>query len=357
MRTLHAPRRLAGLLLATALLGCGGGGPDPEPEAEPPLLLPDGRTRGSVDFALDAATLAASLEVVDRTFLAEDCAVVEGTISGPGTRRLLRFDTRIANLGELDLHIGSPGAPLPPLDPSDFEFHGCHGHHHLHGYAAYELRTAAGAPAAAGVKQGFCLLDGVPAHPAAQPARYDCDDQGLSSGWSDLYVRTLDGQWIDVTGLPGGAYVLRVTINAEGNLPEAVDHHPNAAEVAVELPDPSTPVPVPDDHADQATQGTLLAFPSAIAAVLAPADDRDWFHVRVRAGTAYVFRTTLLTLPDSLLRLTTPTGAVELASSDDVAPGSDASSRIEWTATYTGTVALEVSGPGGATGGYRIVVE
>lgn len=122
MRTLHAPRRLAGLLLATALLGCGGGGggTDPEPEAAPPLLLPDGRTRGSVDFALDAATLAASLEVVDRTFLAEECAVVEGTVAGPGTRRLLRFDTRIANLGELDLHVGSPAAPLPPIDPSDF---------------------------------------------------------------------------------------------------------------------------------------------------------------------------------------------------------------------------------------------
>lgn len=346
------------LLLALTPAGCGGSGAVPPADPVPmDVLLPDGRTRGSVDFAIDAATLSGSLLLLDRSFAPDDCAVLEGTIAWAGRRRLLTFDTRIANLGERDLHIGSPAAPEAGLDPSDFEYHDCHGHFHLHGYAAYELRTPDGTLAAAGVKQGFCLLDSQPVHPAALAQRYDCDDQGLSSGWSDLYQRTLDGQWVDVTGVPAGTYVLTVTVNAESRLPEAVNHYPNSASVSVVLPDPSAPVASPDDHGDLPSAATLLAFPSGIIARIEVPADADWFQVPVTAGVTYTFRTELLTLPDSVLRLTVATGAATLAQNDDVSPGSDLSSRIVWTAPFSGPVALEVTGKGGATGTYRIVVE
>lgn len=355
----RSARRGLPLVLLLALLpgpGCGGGGAPP-PTPAPDVLLPDGRTRGSVDFLLDAETLSGSLWLVDRTFAPGDCAVVEGTVEAAGTRRLLSFDTRIVNLGELDLHIGDPAAPRPPLDAGDFEYHDCHGHRHLHGYAAYELRRPDGSPAARGVKQGFCLLDSEAVHPSAGPRRFDCADQGLSSGWADLYGRTLDGQWIDVTGVPAGDYVLVVTINAEGTLPEAVDHHPNTAQVLVTLPDPSAPVAAVDDHGGSAAQATLLAFPSGVVAAVEAPLDADWFRLPVTAGRVYTLRTELLTLPDSVLRLTTVTGSSTLAASDDVVPGSDRSSRIVWTAAFTGEVALEVTGAGTATGTYRLVVE
>lgn len=354
--TARSLRRAAALLMLLAV-GCGGGGASAPPAPPPDVLLPDGRTRGSVDFLIDAQVLADRVLLVDRTFAPDDCAVVEGLIAAAGTRRLVLFDTKIINMGELDLHIGDPSAPEPPLDPSAFEYHDCHGHFHLHGYASYELRTLLGAAAATGTKQGFCLLDSTQVLAGSQPRRYDCADQGLSSGWADLYGRTLNGQWIDVTGVPAGDYVLRVTINAEGNLPEAVDHYPNTAAVSVRLPDPGTPISSPDDHGDTPALATQLAFPSGILASIEAAFDADWFTIPVTAGASYTVRTELDTLSDSVLRLTTASGASTLASSDDVVPGTDRSSRITWTAPFTGFVAIEVTGSEAATGTYRIVVE
>lgn len=72
---------------------------------------------------------------------------------------------------------------------------------------------------------------------------FDCDYQGLSSGWGDLYDRTLDGQWVDVTGVPAGDYVLVVEVNVAGKVVEADDRWPNEARVTVRLPDPGAPLP------------------------------------------------------------------------------------------------------------------
>jgi hypothetical protein len=345
--------RLALGAVAVLLLSCGGGGAPSEPVGP---LLPDGRTRGSVDFTVDTARLAGSWLVRDRNFEPSDCAVIEGTIATPGVRRLLVFDTLLVNLGELDCVIGDPAAPEPPLAASDFEYHDCHGHRHMHGYAAYELRHTDGTLAAEGAKQGFCLLDNSRVHPAAAPMRvYDCDFQGLQSGWSDLYARTVEGQWVDVTGLPAGQYLLRVTVNAEGTLPEDVDVHPNTAEVAVVLPDPGAPVDTVDDHGDVQQDATALAFPIGLLAAIDHGGDVDWFRVNVSVGRAYEMRVELGTLADSVLRLVAAGGAT-LASNDDASAG-DPSSRIVWTSPLSGPVWLEVSGKGNATGGYRIVVE
>jgi hypothetical protein len=225
----------------------------------------------------------------------------------------------------------------------------------MHGYAAYELRRPDGSLAALGAKQGFCLIDGEAVHPAANPLRtYDCEHQGLASGWSDLYARTVEGQWVDVTGLAGGTYVLRVTVNAEGTLPEAVDIHPNTAEVTVVLPDPGDPVQTADDHGDVQPQATPLAFPIGLQAVIDQGGDVDWFRFVATAGREYELLVELLTLTDSELRVVAASGAT-LASSDDAAQG-DPSSYVAWTSPISGPVWLEVKGKANATGGYRIVL-
>ncbi len=345
-------RHLAAPCLAALLLGCGSGAPD---AAGPPLPA-EGLTPGSVDFTVDEPALSASVLVRDRTFSPNECAVVEGSIGASGLRRLLTFATTVMNLGELDCVIGNPAAPQAPLDPADFEYHDCHGHRHMHGYAAYELRRLDGTLATTGTKQGFCLLDNLRVHAAGRASpTYHCDFQGLSSGWGDIYARTVDGQWVDVTGLPEGDYVLSVTINAEGTLPELLDVHPNTVEVAVRLPDPSMPVNSDDDHGNVQATATPLAFPIGLVALIETPLDADWFRVLVTAGSAYTFRTELGTLSDSTLRLVAANGAT-LTSNDDVAAG-DLSSRIDWTAILSGQVWIEVKGPGNATGSYRIVVE
>ena len=49
---------------------------------------------------------------------------------------------------------------------------------------------------------------------AAPTPQFDhCGYQGISAGWADVYHRGLDCQWIDITGVPSGRYVLEVAIN------------------------------------------------------------------------------------------------------------------------------------------------
>ena len=71
---------------------------------------------------------------------------------------------------------------------------------------------------ARGHKQAFCLVDLWQSHPglagdAARRSSTTCDFQGISAGWADVYNRGLDCQWIDITGVPSGRYVLEVQIN------------------------------------------------------------------------------------------------------------------------------------------------
>ena len=98
--------------------------------------------------------------------------------------------------------LGDPVAPEAPLTAADFEFAACHDHYHFEGWASYELRDAGGTVVVTGHKQAFCLLD-TRAYVLGQvPQGFDCDFQGLSSGWADVYDGSLDGQCLDVTVVP-----------------------------------------------------------------------------------------------------------------------------------------------------------
>jgi len=207
------------------------------PDPSEPALTPD-----SVDVTVDRDAIVDSVDVVDRTFSASHCAFVEGAVGGTGVRRLLRFDTVVVNLGEEDVVLGDPAAPEPPFTTADFIFSPCHGHYHFEGWASYELRDQSGALAAVGHKQAFCLLDTIP-YLAGPSEDFDCDFQGISSGWGDIYVKDLDGQWVDITGVPEGDYDLVVTVNAGGKVLEATDIHPNRVTVPVHVPDPAQPPP------------------------------------------------------------------------------------------------------------------
>jgi hypothetical protein len=71
--------------------------------------------------------------------------------------------------------------------------------------------------------QGELLLEDVRRWDSAanQAEIYNCSDQGIQAGWSDIYDSGLPGQWIDVTGLPAGTYTLEITMNPEQALLEA----------------------------------------------------------------------------------------------------------------------------------------
>jgi len=187
------------------------------------------------DLIVDRDDLLASIEIDTRTFQPNDCALFEGCIAQPGTRRLLRFDTGTANVGNADIQVGNP------TQNACFSFSQCHQHYHFKGVGQYTLYQADGTTVAAvGHKEGFCLEDVEPIpwlnpQPPQPSQAYDCNDQGLHAGYEDIYPNDIDCQWIDITGLPAGQYVLSVHVNEQEYLPES-NYDNNEAHVPVTIP-------------------------------------------------------------------------------------------------------------------------
>jgi hypothetical protein len=183
------------------------------------------------DLTVSADVAQASLVINQEFFPPDSCAIEEGCVVEPGTRRLLRFSTMTPNIGETDLVLGDPtGTP-------GFEFAPCHGHFHFNGYARYELVNGIGEIVAVGHKQAFCLLDSVPVLPDAGPPKFHCGFQGLTRGWADIYDSALDCQWVDITGVPDGDYLLRISINPDQVIEEST-YDNNTVEVPVSLAPP-----------------------------------------------------------------------------------------------------------------------
>ncbi len=232
--------------------------PPAESTREPPVGCRD--ARGCPDLLVDPMKLA-DADIITQAFSPDDCAVVEGATEA-GTRRLLRFTFTTPNVGAGDLKIGrvADNAFL-------FEWAPCHQHHHFIDYAHYRLWTAPmwlewqrlrakypNATATAlvdanptllaglvsGHKQGFCVIDVRNYAPLISTRQYnDCtDDQGISRLWGDEYHRTLPTQWIDVTGVAPGPYVLEAEVNADRLFAES-DYSNNFAALAFVLPPPA----------------------------------------------------------------------------------------------------------------------
>jgi hypothetical protein len=195
---------------------------------------------GKPDLALDPQRFVAQMEIVDRSFAADDCAIAEGVVGAPGYRRLLRFDTVLMNRGDGDLVVGDRSDPNNPYAPY-FVFHQCHGHYHIRYFSIYELLTLDGTVVVAGTKQGFCFEDSFKYEDGGKSKGYECHEQGITSGWGDWYYKQLVGQWIDITGVPEGDYIVRVSINTGEFSPifdEGQNRYPNVTEVRVKIPSP-----------------------------------------------------------------------------------------------------------------------
>jgi hypothetical protein len=188
--------------------------PTPNPSG-PQTGTPTGRKLPDLTFNRSRTVNTISIE--QRSFPADHCAVVERCVRGSGLRSLLRFDVSVANVGKGDLRLGNP-----QNNPRVFTFSPCHGHYHFRDLITYQIFNRNGKLVFRGAKQAFCLRDNYPYLPGAPESRgYDCDNQGLTAGWEDVYDRSLDCQWIDVTGIKPGRYTLRATVNANRRIGES----------------------------------------------------------------------------------------------------------------------------------------
>jgi hypothetical protein len=178
-------------------------------------------------------------------------------------RKILRFTNAIANLGEgpLELrgmhdHASGEVAVEQYIYLEDrsvltapvgvFHFHDIHNHWHWDGFSLYEVWSVI-TPSGeldellySSDKVGYCLRDDALADPlwteaaeilgentAAERTYLSCGvrRQGLSTGWTDVYAHNTPGQYVDISGLDDGTYVLRSVTDPYNIIYEASNEH------------------------------------------------------------------------------------------------------------------------------------
>ncbi len=174
-----------------------------------------------------------------------------------GATRCLRFTSNVRNVGagRLDIRIpwlSAPGgsgflpgqcgaeqvvrtmrgrAVVRPAGPC--EFHPAHAHFHYKDLVGFSLHAlmpggAIGPQVGNGLKESFCLGDNdyfgfgtaAPNGPRTYAGQPDCNvpasltggtvfvEEGITPGWGDVYTWDTPGQFIDITNVPAGRYVL-----------------------------------------------------------------------------------------------------------------------------------------------------
>ena len=142
---------------------------------------------------------------------------------GPDYRYLFRFDTLVMNMGRKSF--------VPYLSGEEWEWHECHQHYHSHlSFATYNLYSLTGGISMIhGQKVSFCLEDTWYDPTLTVGPYFDCQTgsrdtqgiQGISVGCGDMYNAALDCQWLDVSRVPTGIYLLRIELNPTHNPPES----------------------------------------------------------------------------------------------------------------------------------------
>ncbi|XP_056445229.1 protein-lysine 6-oxidase isoform X1 [Gadus chalcogrammus] len=148
----------------------------------------------------------------------ENClssSAYRGDVRDYDTRMLLRFPQRVKNQGTADF--------LPSRPRYSWEWHSCHQHYHsMDEFSHYELLDSSTQHSVAeGHKASFCLED--TSCDYGYYRRFACTShtQGLSPGCYDTYNADIDCQWIDITDVKPGNFVLKVSVNPSYQVPES----------------------------------------------------------------------------------------------------------------------------------------
>jgi hypothetical protein len=160
-------------------------------------------------------------------------------------RRLLRFSTVVANIGagpfQLSGHDPKDGraaiGETLPVKQQILQSDGTyrdrattatmkwaadgHNHWHILDVQWFRIQTLQGVTLLKTAKTGFCFLDSYP-YGSTKPSRYNSANSvcqtsangtvpmGLSVRWGDVYRSTIAFQWIDITGLASGDYLIKI---------------------------------------------------------------------------------------------------------------------------------------------------
>jgi Lysyl oxidase/S-layer homology domain len=171
-------------------------------------------------------------------------------------RRLLRFTAMMVNVGSGHFELrGARGATSQPMRMSQVFYdttarnvapvrtqvtnavasYAGDGHNHWHVNEMMRYDMWGGGGTFRGAKVGFCFLDSDPwatSLPGYNGAFYRgsmcstnpgalSNRMGISVGWGDEYEYYLAWQWVDITGVAGGTYTIRATVDPYGWFAEA----------------------------------------------------------------------------------------------------------------------------------------
>jgi hypothetical protein len=203
----------------------------------------------------------------------------EWKVQTVGGRRLLKFTTIFVNAGrgpfELRGRRSSSADGTMDMDQVMYRWDGTqrridtpavsrysgdgHDHWHVQGVVTYEAwKLVDPANTRRGAKTGFCFFDTTPwklSLPGARQSSYYEEEWcgvrsaltnrvGVSVGWGDRYPWNFAYQWIDITGLPGGIYRVRATVDIQNFYDESVETD-NCVWTKIRIPSPgSTAAPV-----------------------------------------------------------------------------------------------------------------
>ncbi|XP_076012447.1 lysyl oxidase homolog 1 [Genypterus blacodes] len=172
--------------------------------------------RGLPDLVPDPNYVQASTYIQRAHMYSLRCAAEEKCLSSSAytsettdydVRVLLRFPQRVKNKGTADF--------MPNRPRHTWEWHSCHQHYHsMDEFSHYDLLEAStGRKVAEGHKASFCLEDTT--CDFGHLKRYACTShtQGLSPGCYDTYNADIDCQWIDITDIQPGNYILKLQVN------------------------------------------------------------------------------------------------------------------------------------------------
>lgn len=249
-RSLHARAVLVAVMLtvigaATASTAVGARRP-PDPRVLPNLMpLSPEHVLGPVTGQLEIGWFTNPVPI-----LVEGC-FPEETIRR-NARRCLRFDTHVANGGDgpfevayvvrgtrtLALqHVYLQDGSIRVREATATEFHPSHAHFHIEDFyvsglwATEDGEVVGSEPVALTTKNGFCPEDSK-AYESQAPSHYRCtlDNRtdggphqivGISPGYMDTYGYELPDQYVEITGIEDGEYVLQITLDPNNDFTES----------------------------------------------------------------------------------------------------------------------------------------